>query len=159
MNVSRLAKRGSSLIEVLIATVVVGVVVTAIAYAMSHSVRNTAQSRYREVGTKLAQDVQETFRKERNRLGWYQFVAALSGTSVYCFSSIPSEFSEEQLAAVAGACGTGQATTAGELTVQFYREVTVTIMGNTAKIVVEVSWEDDSLQQSVSSVQELREWN
>ncbi len=150
---------GSSLIEVLIATVVVGLVVTAIAFGMSHSVRNSAQSRYREVATKLAQDVQESFRKERNRLGWNQFASALSGTTVYCFSNIPAEFTEETLAQAAGACDSGDGIKVGEVNVEYFREVEVVVANGTAQIIVTIEWADDNLQQSLSSEQVLREWN
>jgi len=154
------SSEGSSLIEILIATVVVGLVVTAIAVGMSHSVRNTAQSRYREVATKLAQDAQESFRRERNRLGWSQFVAVFDNP-VYCFDQIPDVFMEETLANVAGACGTGQTVSVNESNVAFYREVRVVIndADGTAEVTVDMSWEDDNLEQSLSTEQVLRDWN
>ncbi len=151
--------RGSSLIEVLIATVVVAIVVTAIAVAMSQSVRSTAQSRYREVAIKLGQDLQESFKRERNRLGWSQFVSVFGGKTQFCFDAIPSEFTEEILASMAGSCADGQPVTLSGSSVVFYREATVSLNAGTMEITVDMDWEDDGLAQSLSSVQQLRDWD
>lgn len=158
----QLKQKGSSLIEVLIATFVVGVVVTAIASGMSYSVRNTAESRYREAATKLAQDVHDSFRRERNRVGWTQLANTLSTVADnYCFMVIPDQFSAEQLAAMQGICGDADTTTVTGLSVGFLRDVTVNVTGSVITVNVTVSWQSDENRDpsSVELVQELRDWD
>ena len=70
--------RGSTLIELLIATAIVGVIVTAVAAGVTNSVKNNAESRYREVAIALAQQGIEALRSERANLGWITFHNALS---------------------------------------------------------------------------------
>lgn len=72
-SISPRLSRGSTLIELLIATMIVGTVVTAIAAGVSNSVKNNAESRYREIATVLAQQGMETLRSERGNLGWATF--------------------------------------------------------------------------------------
>lgn len=64
---------GSTLIELLIATMIVGTVVTAVAAGVSNSVKNNAESRYREIATVLAQQGMEVLRTQRGALGWVPF--------------------------------------------------------------------------------------
>lgn len=64
---------GQSIIEILVATVVVGVIVTAVAIGVTYSVRNTAEIRYRETAVKLGSEVMELVSRERRRLGWTEF--------------------------------------------------------------------------------------
>ncbi len=66
-------QRGSTLIELLIATMVVGTVITAVAAGVTRSVKNNSEAQYREIATVLAQQGVEMFRSERNNLGWVTF--------------------------------------------------------------------------------------
>lgn len=86
---STASQAGQSIVEVLVATAVVAVVMTAIAAAMTVSVKNTAQAKYRSLGTQLAQENLEVFRRERDRLGWETFYEVLDddgSIGTYCFS-------------------------------------------------------------------------
>lgn len=69
----RILQRGSTLIELLIATMIVGTIVTAVAAGVTNSVKNNAEARYREIATVLAQQGMETLRTERGSLGWVTF--------------------------------------------------------------------------------------
>jgi len=93
---------GSTIIEVLIATVVVGMVMTAVAALMTVSIKNTALLRYRAAATTQAQSGLEIFRRERNLLGWESFFESLD-TSVYCLNTMPAN-STEFVALPAGEC-------------------------------------------------------
>ncbi len=69
--------RGNTIIEVLIATLVIGTVMTAIAIGMTYSIKNTSEAQYREVGTSLASEPIEVLRHLRASFNWYAFSAAL----------------------------------------------------------------------------------
>ncbi len=66
-------QRGSTLIELLIATMIVGTIVTAVAVGVSNSVKNNSEARYREIATLLAQQGMEVLRTERGNMGWITF--------------------------------------------------------------------------------------
>lgn len=79
---------GNSVIEVLVATAVVGIILTALAASMSSSIQNSAEAQYRETGTSLGQDIMETLRKDKNILSWSVFYdTPANGT--YC---VPTNF-------------------------------------------------------------------
>lgn len=71
---------GSSLIEVLIAIVVVGLVVTGAMISISYSMRNSAEARYREEASQIAQDGMEVVKLRREIDSWSTFYTA-AGTS------------------------------------------------------------------------------
>jgi len=80
---------GSTIIEVLIATVVVGLVLTSVAALLTVSVKNTAQLRYRSQATTAAQSALEVFRRERGNLGWEAFYTAIQD-GTYCLNNLPA---------------------------------------------------------------------
>ncbi|MFH2022241.1 MAG: type II secretion system protein [Patescibacteria group bacterium] len=75
--------RGSTLIELVIAIMVAGVILVAVAIGIMSSIQQTASARYREIGTTLAQEGIEVFYKERAKLGWQNFVTTYIGVD-YC---------------------------------------------------------------------------
>ena len=81
---------GSTLIELIIAVMVVGLVITAVANTATHSVKNSGEARYKQVATALGQEAIEFIRGEKNRLGLINLKNNLI-TADYCFSSIPSD--------------------------------------------------------------------
>lgn len=93
--VSKKNQSGSSLIEVLVAIAVVGVVLTAIAFSLSFSVKNSAQAEYRQIGSRYAQQAMEIIREQRSLLVWGAFVTALPESTDYrCFSLDRTNFEE-----------------------------------------------------------------
>lgn len=83
-------RRGASLIEVVIATGVVALVMTAILSVVSVSLRNTVHSKNKLLATKYTQEGLEYFRAQRNILGWEYFVEILgAGGTVYCLNTLP----------------------------------------------------------------------
>ncbi len=81
-------KAGNTVIEVLVATAVVGLILTSLALLLSNSIKNSSEAQYREVATRLAQDTMEVFRKDRNVMSWNDFLATPSNGN-YC---VPSTF-------------------------------------------------------------------
>jgi Tfp pilus assembly protein PilV len=76
---------GSTLIEVLIAIVLIGFVVTGVMLSLTYSVKNSAEARYREVASQLAQDGMEIVKLRREVDDWSDFYAfsSLAGIT-YC---------------------------------------------------------------------------
>lgn len=72
--------KGSSIIELLIAVVIVGSIVTATAIGMTYTIKNSSETRYRELASTVAQDGIELFKRERVTRGWADFYTQL-GTS------------------------------------------------------------------------------
>jgi len=100
-----LAEGGSTLIEVLIATLVVGLILTAVASVMTISVKNTAQLRYQASATSRSQTALESFRRERDFLGWEAFAQKLQ-TGTYCVN-IPPLTSAQFISLPSNACTGG----------------------------------------------------
>lgn len=139
---------GQTIIEVLIATLVVGMVLTAVAATLTVSVKNTAQSRYQEVGRARAQSGLEVFRRERNNLGWQEFVNVLSN-GTYCLNALPADSTEFE-AMSTGACPSGVAV----IGTDFVREATVEILSaDDVRVEVSVMWQDGALDKEVKLTQ------
>ncbi len=121
---------GSSLIEVLVATMVVAVSLVAISIILMYSVQRTAQARYEEIAKSLAQDGIETFHKERAFTGWSAFYNRFDGGGTFCVNT-----STQTITTKSGSCaGITQAGTT------FTREVTVTLTGGALRVVSRVQW-------------------
>jgi len=76
---------GFSMIEVLFALVLLGMVLVGIAVLMTRSLVTAADARYREIANGLAQEVLELYHRERTLSSWDDFVIA--GTGKYCVLS------------------------------------------------------------------------
>ncbi len=146
---------GQSIIEVLVAIAVVGVVLTTIASGLTYSVKNTAEARYRSVATALAQDAVEVFRRERSILGWESFYEVFVGApdQVYCFNTLPAN-SAAFVALSEGACSAGFQ----QVGTEFRRQVTVDPTGSILTVTVVVSWYDGDNQRSVQVQQDFQQW-
>lgn len=95
---------GNTLIELLIATVIVGLVLTAVAMTMMYSIQREATNRYREYATQLAVETNEFLYLRRAILGWQGFRDTYTpggATTTYCFH-YPDLSTDPQLAG--GAC-------------------------------------------------------
>ena len=92
---NKASKAGFTLVEVLVAVVIVGLVLTAIAAAISFSVKNSSQADYRVVASRYAQEAIDRIRQQRSQLGWNSFYSSLtagdscSHISSYTFKSPP----------------------------------------------------------------------
>lgn len=149
------AQRGSTIIELLIAVMIVGLIITAVANAVTYSIKNTGESRYRQVATILGQQVMEHLRGQKNEMGLINLSNSLSQTT-YCYNNIDTPTS--------GACGASQfINMAGT---NFQRNVTVGKGGSGTRtpfdpyyvnLVVTVSWTDGTETRQVELVQEFRQ--
>ena len=80
--------KGSTLIELLIATMVVGLMLTAIAISLTYSIQREAMSRYKDAATSLAIEITEFLMVRRAQLGWNGFTDSSIGypSGTYCFT-------------------------------------------------------------------------
>jgi type II secretory pathway pseudopilin PulG len=145
---------GQTLVEILIATAVVAVVLTAIATSLSFTVKNSAEARYRAVASSLAQEAVEVFRRERSVQGWEAFYAGLPASATYCFNTLPT--SPVVFTQGTGACGTTYFSPSGTA-VSFKREASLQKGANQVTITVVVSWEDTADWNDVTVTETLRE--
>jgi Tfp pilus assembly protein PilV len=146
----RASSTGQSLVEVLIITVLVASILTAIAGVVSKSLQSTAENKRKSIAANFAQEGVEVFRKNRQILGWETFQSSLdSGT--YCLDSLPAN-EEAFTGMLASACSGGQ-TIPGTI---FTREVEVTSNATEVDVEVSVRW-DVGEYQEVTISQKFRD--
>lgn len=147
------SQSGQTIIEVLIASVVVAMVLTAVAAALTVSVKNTAQSRYQEIARSRAQSGLELYRRERTALGWQAFREVV-GDGTYCIDNLPSDTAEFATLAQ-GDCTTGTAVLGNTFT----REARVTTNGpDEIRVDVTSGWQDGILDKEVVLSQIFRRY-
>ena len=158
MKINRLNNRGSTIIELLIAVMVVGLIVTVVANAVTFSIKNTGESRYRQVATILGQQVIEFVRGERNRKGLLNLKNTLvSGT--YCFKTIPTNLDTTPTQGICDEDIDDYIPMAGT---NFLREVTVSVGGApeySMLVTTTVSWTDGTETRQVELIQEFENTN
>jgi len=149
----RKSKRGSTIIELLIAVMVVGLIVTAVANAITYSIKNTGESRFRQVATTLGQQVIEHFIGRKKTDGIVNLKNSLAQTN-YCYSNITSPTD--------GACGATQVVNMAGT--NFKRDVAIAKGGTGfhaspyfVRITVVVSWSDGASTRDVELIQELQQ--
>lgn len=141
---------GQSLIEVLIITVLVASILTAIAGIVTASLQSTAENKRKSTASNFAQEGVELFRKNRQELGWETFQSSVdSGT--YCLDSLPAN-EEEFVALSPSACAEGQ-TVGGTI---YTREAEVISDSDEVAVEVGVRW-DVGEYQEVTISQEFRD--
>lgn len=135
---------GFTLVEVLVAVVIVGLVLTAIAAAISFSVKNSSQADYRQVATRYAQDAIDIIRQKRATDGWNSFY------STYLPPSGQSRCLQSNGKLTSTPCAAWN--TNGT---NYTRVIKVDKTTGTATITVTVSWQDGSATRDVTVVQKL----
>ena len=152
-------RRGSSLIEIIIATAVVGGILTAVATALTFSIKSTAEANYRSVATTKAQEAMEIFRRERTLLGWNDFYDAVNGDTYYCFNTLPDAGT---LASVAeGRCNTSYTLQVAGVGTNFKRDIVVSTGSDLVTVTVTVSWKNPNnlaRDHKVEISQDIRRW-
>lgn len=146
-------KVGSSMIEILIATGVVGLVMTAVASGLVLSVKNSSISKYKVLASTRAQEAMEVFRREKVLLGWSQFYDVMS-TATYCLNTLASD-SAQFKAMTTGACS-ADAKIAGT---SFIREGLVNIISaDEIRVEIVVNWVDGNVPRSSNLIQEFKRY-
>lgn len=161
LDIKNINQKGSSLIEVLIAIAVVGLVLTGVIAALTFSVKSTSESKYRSLATAKAQEAIELFRRERSRLGWNVFYTTVAA-SFYCLDEIPS--AEAGIVTKAGACGDEYTLVVPGTGLAFKREVEIVKNADSIVVKATVSWPrfdqgSENIDRKVVIEQEIKNWN
>jgi Tfp pilus assembly protein PilV len=165
------SQSGQTLIEIIIATGIVSLIMTALVALMTSSVINTAQAKAQSLATKYGQEGVELIRQERTLMGQSAFADAViaDGTPVngvthviYCLPNpLPTtQLAFEALTSAACTTATNQYVDSRRL-FQRYADIYVTDSGTTTavKISIYVQWsESGKLKQSVQT-QDFKEYN
>lgn len=146
------SSRGSTLIEVLVATTVVVFALTALMSSLTLSIKSTAENKYRSYATSLAQEAIEVHRRERALLGWQAFYSAIDD-GVYCYNILPST-SEEFVLKLPGTC-TDRFSQVGT---DFSRSITITKGPDSVTANSVVDWFDGENLRTVTLEQVFREY-
>lgn len=129
------SRKGLSLIEILIFVLLVSILLVGLSYGTIFSLRNSKFAQDKTRATRLAQELQDWLRGQRD-VDWEAFVGGFS-LGTYCVNSIPSDIGG--LVAVTGSCPSYS------LQSRFKREMTVTNIaanGNSMTYEISVYWRD-----------------
>lgn len=151
-------QQGSSLIEIVVATGVMALVLTAIVAGLTLSLKTNADSEYRSQATKRAQEAMEVFRRERTLQGWDVFADSFVDGATYCLKDLPAP----KAAFTPGECTEDDVLVISS--VEMVREAVVQIdSSNPADLQVEVSvtvtWDSGGSPRDVGLVQSFRRWD
>ena len=145
---------GQTIIEIIIATGIVAIVLVAVMMGLTFSLKNTAQSKYQSLASKLAQEGMEAFRRERDALGFVSFRDQLTSPT-YCLPTIPNQLALFS----AGACDEAEGITLSGVT--FYREAEINTGASVTEPVevkIVVSWLDGTQEHQTFATQQFTDW-
>jgi Tfp pilus assembly protein PilV len=147
--------RGNTIIEVMIAMLIIGTVMTALAATMTYSVKNTSEAQYRDIATRLASEPIEVLRHLRSTTNWQGFYTALpNGDRCITISSFAAQdvnSIQGLLPAMIGSC-VGVPIPSGNAAINFARKVTVdNSVSNEIRVTSVVSWSrNDTVTSNVT---------
>lgn len=145
-------QRGNTLIELLVATVIVGVMLTGIAISLTYSIQREAVNRYREGATGLAEEISEYILLKRAQESWPTFFAGLNDLTNYCYSASPTALNSS---------GGSSCTPINKLGMDFTPTVLITKppAGSPEKITAKITieWEVDAKTKTYVLTQEYYE--
>jgi prepilin-type N-terminal cleavage/methylation domain-containing protein len=153
---------GFSLIEILIASAVLGSVLVGLSLLMGLVIRSDTQARSRVIAGDLAQSGSDFLRQERNIVGFGRFYQALEDAgSVYCLEDISESFLDDNGAVKSqfdGACDDDFSIEVQGASTKFKREAEVTkLEDDTITFSIEVSWITDADKEAdVTTTLQLR---
>lgn len=150
------ARSGQTIVEVIVATGILALVLTAIVAGLALSVKNTAQSKFKALSSKLAQEGIESIRKFRDQLGWDTFYTILNnqGSGFYCLNTLPADVDSFQNLEL-GVCDSGFAVVGSEFEREAYIDI---ISADEISIEMTVSWDDAGTTREALINQEFKNW-
>ncbi len=152
-------KRGTSIIEIVIAAALISVSVIAALSLTNRSQKQNTYSRDLSEATKYATQAADWLRTERDILGWATMADKVTtdGTdSVYCLNNFPATDSDfTQI--TPGACTQGDYIPSTQFT-RYAIVDTSSIATRVIKFSLTVSWMENELRQSVIEL-ELAQWH
>ena len=141
--------RGTSIIEILIATTMISVAVIAALSLMNRSQSQNIYARDLSEATRYNTQAADWIRTQRDTLGFATIYAYAEDATDYCLNSFPSDFTY----IVAESCGTEYIT--GTV---YQRKITMSKPDvNTLKFIIIVSWQEKTTRQATIEM-ELNKW-
>lgn len=145
-------EQGSTLIEIMVATSVVVIALTALMSTLTLSIKSTAESKFRSYATSLAQEALEVYSRERALLGWQAFYSAVE-TGPYCYNTLAVN-SQDFVQRSQGECDERFV----EVGTAFSRTVNITKAADAVTVEAEVDWYDGDALRVVTLEQILKEY-
>lgn len=140
------SKRGTSIIEIIIATALIGMAIIAALSLTNHSQKQNTYARELAQATGYATQVADWIRTERSTLGWSTINTKSAG--IYCVNTFPADFT----ALSSGACGA----TSFIPQTSFQREITLSKSSETINVVIVVSWLEQIKRQATIEMELIR---
>ncbi len=158
---TKMMKQGNTVIEVLVATVIVGLILTALAISMTSSIQNSSEAQYRETGTSLAQDTMEVFRKDKNIISWTEFSSSpgatqIASATIDSIKCVPTTFTT--VTQITGSTlGIGQISSCASVVqnkITYKRAISKVVSTNSVRIKVHVYWNVGTNQVRSTSIEQ-----
>ncbi|MDA1079411.1 MAG: prepilin-type N-terminal cleavage/methylation domain-containing protein [bacterium] len=151
---------GFSMLEVLFALVLLGMVLVGIAVLMTRSLVVASNARYREIANGLAQEVVELYHRERTLSTWEDF--RTEGTGNHCVLSDAKDFDVTgTFVPVATQCAAGAGVTVSGILFQRLVEADTSDLSKVG-ITVTVSWKSGrgggTATDTIVTQQEFTNW-
>ena len=141
-------RRGTSIIEIVIATALISVAIIAAVSLTNQSQKQNSYARGLAEATKYGSQAADWIRTERNNLGWATMYA--SNPDAYCLNTFPADFTLIE----SGACQDGDFI-AGT---RYQREITLSQAPEALHVTITVSWEE-AIERSATIELELTSWH
>lgn len=140
-------KKGTSIIEIVIAAALISVAIIAALSLTSQSQKQNNYARKLAEATKYATQLQDWIINERNDLGWTTLSSVDAG--IYCLNDLPADFTQME----SGSCD--QASFIPNTV--FRREIDLTKTIDTINIVINLKW-TQNIERNTSIEMELTSW-
>lgn len=140
-------RRGTSIIEIVIAAALISIAIIAALSLANHSQKQNTYARGLAEATKYTTQASDWIRTQKNTLGWATINTLGAGS--YCLNEFPTDFT----AISPGDCGSLYIPTT-----MFQRKIFISKDNpSLIKIIIEVSWQENGPRQATIEM-ELAQW-
>lgn len=152
---SKSAQHGSTLVEVLAASAIISLALTAASAMTAMSVKLAENNERQQLALQKAQEAMETVRRERFIGSWTDFSTAFNQSATYCFNVLPSDL--VALGSMTGVCGEEDFLQVANY--RFVRQAQVQIHSADALTVnISMTWQDGSKSKQLNLEQRFENY-
>ena len=149
------AQRGSTLIEVLAASAIISLALTAASAMTAMSVKLAENNERQQLALQKAEEALETVRRDRLLNQWPDFSVSYNQAASYCFNTLPQDLLA--LSALSGACGEDEYLLVANYL--FFRQIEVQSHGADALSVrVLMTWQDGNKDKQLELSQRFENY-